>query len=1299
MVFSHSVYSVYSSVQIKLHATALQDSLSPSSSQEGISALSRYAEDLFRGFMLSGELMLDNFAAAEIWAVLESFCQYHQLPPTRSYLERCAATSLWPQLLSYAQMWSTPPKLLLEIIREHFYDIDIKEHLETAVLVMLEGRAPFPEQTRKKAYHKMSSRQTSAPPPSLTEGRGVKRSLSRHPQEGEGGSPPEVFELLPLDRSSRLNRSDNLFELVCASQTSCYPTARTLLAFAVSLRRDLLPLLATCFMPQGGGEETNGDNSPGAKPEETATVLDCLCVWIFCKLHTSPELKKAILSLGLIRKQEDLSLTPLHQSSALQWHQWELRDLEQVCVCLSSNMPAHGIVMKQAFRFFDFENPYVNFLRFVETYALHSFDQSQKQLENFLTSMKKLCSGEQQYPKTSFASPKWVSDLSTLCLLQMLAHPITPWHHLSLLTAIIKALDRVQQPYKLPKDASYDPSLHSGFTAYPVPLGELLDTHKLSRLLSVMQPMEKVPIEITCRCTIPLLPDIPTSIWLNSLTASLPSSLPPGQLLSQLVELGVTEVVQPLCEILHLYPTKAVLSSFELRHQRLMKSSWWDVLQNRMDFWLNCNAMLQSIEGDISLVAEFFERTAASCQAEGDETGVSRSLFSDRILLRQLALDWHLKCSELDPSKILSLKKMVWLSRLEWIISGTDPSVCLADILKATSRNHDAIGFHELSQLTLIPPVPPHLLTPQESSELNQDLRDSLSLVLGLLLDANLVVSALELADLFSHRPLNIVIICTCIALAQRSVEPAQIDPSVLSLLSRGDAASGDTSPGDVPIGEYIQLLRIVLEQSEAPGLRGGSRCLERVVSLFQVSQGLVMSYATAATEATRTSLLTLLTSEQLAQKLQLALPFVRSCCADPSRLALFLERCIYITLCKHFKHIYDEEPDDPVFAGPVFDVDSKCETFSELTRICDESELGRLLLQHASKDVQIAQASKAEPKLSLLQISIELLVRAETCLSNACQLDLISSLINSTLALAKLLTLRQCWSLLARLLTGIGRFHELSAILEIFVNHEQLEYLLKKGLEKEELLKTALLKFLVKHHENDIDKLTIVAMRFNLYRGLGETCVKQAKLLLRKLTHDYPKLEDFPDVKERVREICKLFCNAATYYSREDCYMQASECKQQARLMSAQYRLLPYNIIVVGAPKVGIRSILSSPSKHLLFQEVLVIADAYGLNNPRSWGDILYGRCVRNKNVTFFSSYSSKFPFNSIVYKHLVNRLTTENPRNAEYRDNLTSILSTIPDMTIENRLCRDLLGNVPSSVQFHTSLSQDIISELQSL
>ncbi|KAI6651518.1 Spatacsin-like isoform X3 [Oopsacas minuta] len=1290
--------------QIKQHALALQDCLSHSSpSKEGFLALSRYAEDLFRGFMTSGELLLDNFVAAEVWAVLENFCQYHDLPPTRSYLERCASSNLWPQLLSYAQMWSSPPKLLLEIIREYFHDCDIKDHLETAVLVMMEQKTSFSEQAKRKI-----SKPSSKIFPTSNEGRARKRSSSKDPHTFPTASidstPVEVFELLPIDRSSRFNRSDNLFELVCASQTSPYSTARTLLAFGVSLRRDILPLLATCFITQREGDEEARHTPPPPEGtrEDIATILDCLCVWIFCKLSSSPQLHKAILSLDIIHKREDLSPTPLYQSNHLQWHQWELKDLELVCVCLSSNIPAYGIILKQAFRFFDYENPYVHFLRFVETYALHSFDQSQKQLESFLTCLKKLCSGEQQYPKNSIGSPKWVSDLSSLCLLQMLAHPLTPWHHISLLTTVIKALERVQQPYKLPKDPTFDPALHVGFTVYPIPLGDLLDIQRLNQLLSVMQPMEKVPIEITCRSTVPILPDIPTSSWLNSLTQPLPTSLPPEDLLSQLAELGITDVVEQICDIVHLYPTKAVLRSFELRYQQLMKSSWWNILNNRIDFWQNCNTTLQSIKGDINLIAEFFERIASSCHGDGEEIGSSKTLFSDAILLRQLALDWHLKCTEHDPVKISSLKKMVWLSRLEWITSGVEPSVCLAHILKTTSRNPDVIGFYDLTQLTISPPLD-NLLTPHESPELNQDLKDALSLIFGLLLDANLLSLALELADLFKHRPLNIVIVCTCIGLAQRSIESKHIHPSVLSILNLGDAVDSKSeltsSLTDTQPIQYMILFRALLEQSGIPGLIGGYRCVERIQALSQISQGLVMSYNTTANEATRTSLLTILTSEEIGHKFQLALPFVRSCCVDPSLLAIFLERCIYITLCRHFGHSYEMNPDDPVIVRPVFDVDSKSEAFSELTRICNEAELGRLLLQHASKDVQIAQASKAEPRIDLLQVCIELLIRAETCLSNACQLDQISNLINATLALARVLTLRQCWSLLARLLTGIGRFHELSDILEIFVNHEQLEYLLKKGLDKEELLKTALLKFLVKHHENDIDKLTIVAMRFNLYRGLGETCVKQAKLLQRKLTHDYPKLEDFPDVKERVREVCKLFCNAATYYSLEDCYMQASECKQQARLMCAQYRLLPYNIIVVSMSKMGIRALLATHHKYLHFPEVLIIADAYGLNNPKSWGDILYGRCVRNKNANFFSSYLSKFPFNSLVYKHLVSRLTTENPKNAEYRENLTHILSTIPDMTIKHHLFAELAGTLQDPPKFQHSLSHDIISELQNL
>ena len=1251
---------------------------------------------------------MNNFAAAEVWAVLETFCQYHDLPPTRGYLARCASANLWPQLLSYAQMWSCPPKLLLQVVREHFLDSEIREHLETSVLVMLDKSGPRTERSKKKPNHKQSSRNSN--PTQKRDGEretAAVRKISllneptavpRSPLHGDS-VPPEIFELLPLDRSSRHDRSEDLFELICASQICSYPTARTLLAFGVSLRRNILPIMATCFLPQTPdvlyeeGEEV--PPPPPPSQAECGSIMDCLCVWIFCKLATTRELITAIQSLGIVQSSPPV---PLHQSSLLQWHQWQLSDLERVCVCLSADMPSYGIILEQAFRFFDHENPFFFFLRFVETYALHSFDQSQRQLEGFLVSMKKLCSGEQQYPKTSLGSPKWVSDLTSLCLLQMLAHPITPWHHISLLTTVIKALERVPQPYKLPKNEAYDPSQSDSFTGYPVPLGELLDTQTLSQLLSVMQRVERVPIEITSRCTLPVIPDIPTSAWFNTLSRPLPTVLPPQELISQLADLDLTEVVQQVCAIVDVYPTKAVLRSFQLRYQRLARSSWWHLLKNRLAFWQGCDTALQYTTGDVNLVAEFFELIASSCPLEGGEGAGGRSMYSDTILLRQLALDWHLKCPTPDPVKVSELKKLVWLSRLEWITSSADPKLCLGDVLSLQSKNSDSIGFYDISQLCTTQP-PDRLLTPTDSDQLNQRERDALDITLGYLLDSNLVHLALELADLFKYRPLNLVIVSTCICLAQKLIEQKDVHPAILSILRQPEGSGGSSllAP-DLQLIHFIQLFRVRLEQTDSPSLTGGSRCLERIQALIQVSQGLVMSYQVTAKESTRTSLLTILTSEELGQKFQLALPFVRSCCVDPSKLSRFLERCVYITLCRHFGHSYEEEPDDPVMVRPVFDVDCKSELFSELSRVCDEAELGRLLLQHASKDMQIAQVSKSPPKLALLQVSVELLIRAETSLSNACQLDQISALINSTLTLAKLLTLRQSWSLLARLLTGIGRFHELSAILEIFVNHEQLEYLLKKGLEKEELLKTALLKFLVKHHENDIDKLTIVAMRFNLYRGLGETCVKQAKIMLRKLTRDYPKLEDFPDVQERVREACKLFCNAATYYSQDECYLQSAECKQQARLMCVQSRLLPHNIVVINVTRTMIRGILSSQSKNVGFSEALIIVEAYSLNSAKGWGDILHGRCVCHKNNTFLSNYISKLPFDPNVYKHLVNRFTTENIKNTDSRENLINILNTIPDLVVKETLLGEL--PVPSvRLKSQHAFPEGLVSELQSL
>jgi len=100
------------------------------------------------------------------------------------------------------------------------------------------------------------------------------------------------------------------------------------------------------------------------------------------------------------------------------------------------------------------------------------------------------------------------------------------------------------------------------------------------------------------------------------------------------------------------------------------------------------------------------------------------------------------------------------------------------------------------------------------------------------------------------------------------------------------------------------------------------------------------------------------------------------------------------------------------------------------------------------------------------------------------------------------------------RLLTGVGRFRELSYIIDILVSHDEFETLLSKNAEKvthyltptlyitlqEEQFKTALLDYLKKYHNSDSEKLRMVAGKFMMHREQAKAIEEQAKMLVKSL-------------------------------------------------------------------------------------------------------------------------------------------------------------------------------------------------------
>lgn len=83
------------------------------------------------------------------------------------------------------------------------------------------------------------------------------------------------------------------------------------------------------------------------------------------------------------------------------------------------------------------------------------------------------------------------------------------------------------------------------------------------------------------------------------------------------------------------------------------------------------------------------------------------------------------------------------------------------------------------------------------------------------------------------------------------------------------------------------------------------------------------------------------------------------------------------------------------------------------------------------------------------LKIIVELLIRSHDCFTASCNMEGIASVLRKCQQLANSLQNLKHWSLLVRLITGVGRFTEMNYIFKIMKENDQFEFLLGRGLDK----------------------------------------------------------------------------------------------------------------------------------------------------------------------------------------------------------------------------------------------------------
>jgi len=300
------------------------------------------------------------------------------------------------------------------------------------------------------------------------------------------------------------------------------------------------------------------------------------------------------------------------------------------------------------------------------------------------------------------------------------------------------------------------------------------------------------------------------------------------------------------------------------------------------------------------------------------------------------------------------------------------------------------------------------------------------------------------------------------------------------------------------------------------------------------------------------------------------------------------------------------------------------------------------------------------------MEAETELFVRAHFCFVVACSVDgtilvlnLVKSRINQYADAGK-------YKLLVRLITGMQSYNELQAILEILLQHDRFELLLRKKIHQHEDqngLKLALHSFLLKKQPLYQEKMEMLFLRFNMYREIANSHEQKARSKLESLS----KLAPSFNLNKDLLVIMKDFLDAADNYSKERSQRTAQTCISMGSLIALQIRYPEPKII--NLKQIEAKQAMLARTN---FKESLIIANAYDINAYSEWINVLFNQVIGNGNFNYMNEYISYFSYSNTVFIELVKRYKTD-PKGGKSQ-NMKTLLNIITDKSVRYELAREL-------------------------
>ncbi|XP_067348995.1 spatacsin isoform X2 [Channa argus] len=920
--------------------------------------------------------------------------------------------------------------------------------------------------------------------------------------------------------------------------------------------------------------------------QQGVELLPCLCVWV-------------LTSVDRVTAEEATA----HLVEAPQHHEWTLHDLSIIWKMLLGR--GHVRPLLRGFELFQRDCPLVLVLRMFELCCdYRNFSEAKVKLLDF---QRTLITLRNSSPAPSSELPlQWVESQASVLLLTILQRCSSQYdlHRLLHLLADVDKLLKSNGP----------------------------DFKKLSQLSKILQGSE---VSLSPR----LLQSNSPSVQQEEFQAAVDS----------LQVRGLYSQAREVCVLAGL-PVHRLLLSQVLQEVNSQKAKQqWRRLETRVSFWRKCHEQLKTEGTDPESASQFFLSQAETEPADSSVAGEVQTDLLDvqeRCLLLGLTAHWVSLLSPTPLSQLESLEKKMWISRVQRHIltvamekesvfnlppPAVTPEMNTYEVLMKEFSFSNISGLNTERCLSLegLPGSPGEQEDLNVISELNPEERSVLAALVGQLLDDGSVHEASRVCRYFSlyHADMWVVLRCQGLASGELNPEPQE---EASEALQRNSIT---TSPSLSSLSSFVMLpppddeVAVQLQRLVDQCRHGNNYC-KQVLGLYQLSKELRCSYSEISREEPHSVLEKLLLSDQ-PERFKKAQAFIKAQGLSADTVAELVSSAV---VQAHLASTQQLQPERQVLRQS-----EGRDSLVQLIKLCEDPNLVGVKLMENLSTVPLRD----------LNCIVELLIVAHDCFSLTCNMEGIVRALQAARHLSHTyLAPGEQYSLLVRLLTGIGRYDEMTYVFDLLHQNHRFEMLLRKKVDSDRRqvthvllqsssLKTALLDYIKRCLPADSEKHNMVALCFSMRREIGENHEMAARTQLKMIESRAWVVT--PDLKMSLVKVLGLLKDAAESFSKDSCVRQASRCVRTAKLVALQLHFLNQGSdlrVINLQPAELLRTVTELPRCY----QVFVVSEAYGYTPD--WAEVLYQKVVLKGDFIYLEEFKCNRPLTSGLFEDIFKKL-----------------------------------------------------------